>query len=70
MGSLLSFPGRLPFTTRENEAEVAALRQELASAHRRYAAILPVVRDLALDTGAELDDLRRKARGALKEARQ
>jgi len=70
MGSLLSFPARLTFARYAEESEIAALREQLTHAEQRYAAILPVVRDLALNPCADTADLSLKARSALKQARQ
>ena len=70
MGSLLSFPARLPFTRFTDAGELAELRAQLAQAEQRYAMILPVVRDLALNPCADAADLSLKARSALKQARQ
>ena len=70
MGSLLSFPARLPFARFTEASEIVALRAQLAHVEQRYAMILPVVRDLALNPCADAAELSLKARSALKQARQ
>ena len=70
MGSLLPFRARLPFGRFTDASELAVLRAQLAQAEQRYAMILPVVRDLALNPCADAADLSLKARSALKQARQ